>query len=75
MVVGRTLAVGALASRALVIGTVLAAEIVARGPVVVQVVEAFAPRGRSWGLGIAEVGVTVYVGRKREPHHRDRKQS
>src|ERR1700674_3532280 len=75
VVVGGALAVAARASRALVIGAVLPAEIVAGGPVVVGAVEALAPRGGGWRLGIAEVGVTINVRRKREPHQRDSKQS
>lgn len=75
MVVGRTLAVGAFASRALVIGAPLSAEVVAGSEVVVGVVEALASRRGVRRLGIGEVRMTIAVSRIRESHHRDRKQA
>src|SRR5579862_899682 len=75
MFVGRALAFAALASRAVVGGTVLPAEVVAGSPVVVGAVEAFAARGGGLRFRIAEVGVAIYVHRERDPHQRDRKQS
>jgi len=73
--VGRTLAVGAIAGRAVVIGAELAAEVSAGGQVIVRAVEALALRRGSRPLGIGEVRVTIAVSRKRQSHHRDRKQS
>src|SRR5271155_2853300 len=74
MLIGRALAVGAIASRALVVGTPLPAEVGACGQIVVRTVEALASKRGGRRLRVAEVGVTIAISRIREPHHRDREQ-
>src|SRR5271156_7010798 len=74
MLIGRALAVGAVASRALVVGTPLPAEVGACGQIVVRTVEALASKRGGRRLRVAEVGVTIAISRIREPHHRDREQ-
>src|SRR6266849_9756043 len=76
MVVGRTLAVVAGASRAVIAGPVLAAPVVAGGQIVVGSVEALALRDcgcRCFRIG--EVRVAIPIGREGQPHDRDRKES
>src|SRR5690242_18329101 len=75
MVVGRTLAFVASASRAFVAGPVLAAPVAAGGQIVVSAVEAFALRDCSRCLRIGEVRVTIAISREGQPHNRDRKES
>src|SRR6266850_110503 len=75
MVVGRTLALVAVASRAVIAGPVLAAPVVAGGQIVVGSVEALALRCGCRRFRIGEVGVPISIGREGHPHDGDRKES
>ena len=75
MVVGRTLAFVAVATRARIAGPELATPVVAGRQIVVGAVEAFAQRrrrGRCFRIGV--VRVTIAISRECEPHNRDRKE-